>query len=588
MLPGPRLLILIALAMSACLPGRALAQDGFKILILNSYDGNAMPYAQVLEVFKSELQAGRTGQVAFRELDLQERGEIDPNYDQLLEQLIQLHYTESPPDVVYAIGPPAVLFWLNQRRESPWDVPLIATAGEFALSDLEFRPGDTVVVTPFSFVDQLEAIHRLRPQAKHILMVFGSSSHERGLAALARQQLTVFEDRMSFEYTNDMSLAEIRDRLRNLDPDAAVFYGVFDTDINGVVLSNHSGLDLVRSISTAPVFGVFDDQLGRGIVGGRLFRLNRMAFEAALAAREVERGIQNELKRIRVERSSPEFDWRELQLWGIDSSLLPDGSTVRFKPQGIWEQYSNWIMITAAVLLSLSLLVIFLALQGQRLRQAQTVSSRLGRKLISAQEDERRLIARELHDDLSQQLASLAIDVGYVSAKQGSGEANKVLNELVPRLVGISKDVHDLSYRLHPSMLDDLGLLAALQAEADRFRRRSSAEIIERFGSVPDNMSRDTAICVYRIAQEALNNAIKHAGATVIELALTTDEGAVTLNVADDGVGFDDTSSTAGVGLGLSSMQERAQLAGGVLRISSRPGKGTRVKLVVPLNGGSL
>ncbi len=586
--PGPRLLILIALAMSACLPGRALAEDGFKVLILNSYDGSAMPYAQVLEVFKSELQAGRTGQVAFREFDLQERGALDPNYDQLLVELIQYHYTESPPDVVFAIGPPAVLFWLNQRRSNPWDVPLIAAAGEFALSGMEFQSGDTVVVTPFSFVDQLETIHRLRPQAKHILMVFGSSSHERGLAALARQQLTVFEDRISFEYTNDMSLAEIRDRLENLGPDAAVFYGVFDTDINGVVLSNYSGLNLVRSVSTAPVFGVFDDQLGRGIIGGRLFQLNRMASEAARAAREVEQGIHNELKRIRVERSSPEFDWRELQFWGIDSRLLPAGSTIRFKPPGIWAQYSNWIMIAAVVFLSLSLLVVFLALQGQRLKQAQAFSSRLGRKLISAQENERRLIARELHDDLSQRLASLAIDVGYVSARRGSEEADKVLNELAPRLVGISKDVHDLSYRLHPSMLEDLGLLAALQAEADRFRRHCSAEIIEEFETLPSNMNRDTALCVYRIAQEALNNAIKHAGATLIKISVAEREGAVTLSVADDGAGFDDTATTKGAGLGLSSMHERAELAGGVLRIDSRPGRGTKVKLVVPLNGGSL
>jgi signal transduction histidine kinase len=151
--------------------------------------------------------------------------------------------------------------------------------------------------------------------------------------------------------------------------------------------------------------------------------------------------------------------------------------------------------------------------------------------------------------------------------------------------VRISRDAHDLSYRLHPSLVEDLGVGAALRAECERLSRRTDATIRENICEVSKAVAGDAALCVYRIAQEALTNAIRHAGADTIEISLDSDSHALRLQVRDNGVGFDLADGLAGSSLGLSSMKERAQLAGGSLTIQTQRGNGTTVSAVVPCGG---
>jgi len=239
------------------------------------------------------------------------------------------------------------------------------------------------------------------------------------------------------------------------------------------------------------------------------------------------------------------------------------------------------------VIAALLLLISALLMQNRRRRRAERVSNRLGRRLISAQEDERRYLARELHDDLSQRLARVAIDASFVASSPDSDAASEVLQNLHPELVRISKDVHDMSYRLHPALIDDLGLVAALQTECERLRRYTDTVIFEQFDEIPKQIRPDVALCIYRIVQEAINNAVKYASADTIEIMLECREDTLVLNVRDNGIGFNVNRVTEQSGLGLSSMRERAQLAGGSWEIRSQPGKGTTVSATVPLSGAA-
>jgi len=331
------------------------------------------------------------------------------------------------------------------------------------------------------------------------------------------------------------------------------------------------------------VFGPYDDQLGQGIVGGSLIRLTDVGIEMAATAQEVLATRPSVYVKKTLGLSPPTYDWRELQAWGIARSQLPADSTILFKPPGFWEQYRGWILIALIVFTAQALLITSLLVQHRRRRHAEQGRSRLGRRLISAQEDERRMIARELHDDLSQRLARLAIDTSYVMSNQGSDAAKEVLQDIQPELVRISEDVHDMSYRLHPSLIEDLGLLAALQTECERMRRYTDAVIIEQIDEIREKIPSTLALCLYRIAQEAINNAIKYAEADTIELILEREQRTLVLTVRDDGKGFDPTPETLQSGLGLSSMHERAEIEGGSLEIRSRPGKGTTVSVIMPM-----
>jgi signal transduction histidine kinase len=339
---------------------------------------------------------------------------------------------------------------------------------------------------------------------------------------------------------------------------------------------------LLRAASSAPVFGMFYEQLGHGIVGGRLMRVSEIGREAARSAAEILREGAARNPRKLVETSAPTYDWRELQAWNIDPDRLQPGSIVQFKPPSLLEQYFGWVVLIALALLVQSLLVGALLLQHRRRRRAELASRDLGSRLINAHEEERRRIARELHDDLSQRLARLSIDASYVAGNPGTEASHEILQNMQPELVRVSKDVHDMSYRLHPSLLEDLGLAPALQAECDRLRRRSGVRIVERIGELPAQLPQDVALCIYRIAQEALHNAIRHAKAGTIEIAVENGAQALSLTVRDDGLGFDAADSSTRSGLGLSSMRERARLAGGSLQIRSRPGHGATVSFTLP------
>jgi PAS domain S-box-containing protein len=216
-------------------------------------------------------------------------------------------------------------------------------------------------------------------------------------------------------------------------------------------------------------------------------------------------------------------------------------------------------------------------------RAALEVSHReiqqLAGRLLTAHEDERRRLARELHDDLTQRLARLAIDAGRM---ENAADAPAGVRPLREDLVRLSEDVHALSYRLHPSVLDDLGLVEALKAECDRVARHGDLCVDVEASAVPAALPADTALCLFRVAQEALSNAVRHAHASAVTLVLSPSGKGLQLAVSDNGGGFDPERARDHVSLGLASMRERVKLLNGDLDIESTPGRGTTVIAWVP------
>ena len=203
----------------------------------------------------------------------------------------------------------------------------------------------------------------------------------------------------------------------------------------------------------------------------------------------------------------------------------------------------------------------------------------LSGRLLTAHEDERRRLARELHDDLTQRLARLAIDAGKL--EQG-GEVEGNAAGMRKELVRLSEDVHALSYRLHPSMLDDLGLVEALRAECDRVEQHGALRVEVDATHVPDKLPADTSLCLFRVAQEALNNASRHARASAVTVLLSQSDNGIRLAISDNGVGFLAAGTRTRASLGLASMRERVRLQRGHIDIESTPGRGTTVVAWVP------
>jgi signal transduction histidine kinase len=223
----------------------------------------------------------------------------------------------------------------------------------------------------------------------------------------------------------------------------------------------------------------------------------------------------------------------------------------------------------------------------QSLRQAREGLRRLAAKLLGAQEEERRRIAREMHDDWTQRLALLGIDMVKMEKHLGTPEtALPLLSTMQQQLVSLSEDMHALSRQLHPSILDDLGLVEALRSECSSFSHREGIAVVYRADEVSPALSNDVALGIYRVAQEALRNIAKHAAIKEASVSLVATDTELRLRVHDCGVGFDLTQHPAQPGLGLSSMEERVRLVRGHLSVTSAPGQGTMVEVSVPRNAG--
>jgi signal transduction histidine kinase len=221
--------------------------------------------------------------------------------------------------------------------------------------------------------------------------------------------------------------------------------------------------------------------------------------------------------------------------------------------------------------------------QAAKRKQVEEARTELLRRLVRAQETEHRRIARELHDDLTQRLAVLAIDAGALEQLPGCppdiGNRARGMRE---QLAALSESVHSLSRQLHPSILDDLGLVDALRSECFSLAQRDGIAVEYDARHVPADLPRDVTLCVYRVAQEALRNVARHAQSFRAVVRLVANERELVLSVRDWGVGFE--AATRGkTGIGLESMRERARLIQARLTVRSRPGEGTKVTVRVPL-----
>ena len=204
--------------------------------------------------------------------------------------------------------------------------------------------------------------------------------------------------------------------------------------------------------------------------------------------------------------------------------------------------------------------------------------------MVDAQETERRSISRELHDEVGQALGLLLLDAGRLSKQLASSDEKG--QENVQRIKTLAErtlqEVRNMALLLRPSMLDDLGLVAAVEWYARETSRRGETEVEVRSESVTEDLADEVKLCVYRVVQEALNNAQRHAHAKNVAVELTQADGTIRVKIADDGSGFDAKRTR---GMGLLGMEERVKRLGGRIKVESQPGTGTTIEAELPLTG---
>ena len=556
------------------------------VLILNEV-GLAHPASAVVtQELMSELERNRHYQVEFyiESLNSTLFGEKGPRG---AESLLIQQYQNYKLDAIIAMGPEAIRFLSRVSSSFLPDVPIVFCGsteeqagrpkldGRFTGSWLRFEPAKT-----------LDAALRLFPQTRHVVIVGGTSEFDKGVQAITKASLYTYPVPLDFTYLTDIEMSSLLDRLHHLPSRTVVLYLTFFLDAAGTQFLNATtALPLVSEAANAPVFGVADGYLGHGAVGGYVVSF---AEQGRIAARMVSEILDGRKVRDIPIVSGPNFymfDWKQLQRWGLSESALPVGSVVLNREPTLWEQ-AKWTLLTGVlVMLALGSLVIYLLHERNQLAQARSQQIRLSGMLINSQEDERRRLASELHDDFSQRLAilSLGLETATELVSQSPEEANRQLHELLNSAGELGADLHTFSHRLHSSTLERLGLVPGVGAFCKEFTAQKGVKVLFSHKNVPGNVPADTALCLFRVVQEGLRNVKKHSGASQAKVTLAQQNGYLHLSISDDGAGFDPEDAVGRQGIGIFTMEERARLIGARFQVRSEPHQGTQIDVWAPV-----
>ena len=240
------------------------------------------------------------------------------------------------------------------------------------------------------------------------------------------------------------------------------------------------------------------------------------------------------------------------------------------------------LALGSALLLALGCVVYIVRIERQnQLRYLEIVA--LSARLVDAQETERRTISRELHDQVGQTLNALLVDAANLARRLSPDDeaSQSYLNNIRSFADSSVNSIRDIALLLRPSMLDDLGLIPALEWQARETSRRTGIDVRVSAENVDDSLPDAIRTCVYRVVQEALQNVSRHSGASHVKITVQRPKGTVSLAIEDDGAGFNPRRTR---GMGLLGMEERVRQLGGKLEVQSQPGKGTTLRVSIPVS----
>jgi signal transduction histidine kinase len=573
---------LVLLALVTCSASAAVPK---RILILDSFGRDVAPFNAAVSSFRTTLAKEMGEPVDIYEASLDKARFAEPEKEGPFIEFLRSRFESRQLDLVVPIGAPAVKFVAQHRDRLFPNSPIVYTGADPRMLPPGLLQSNATLVTQrVNLSGIIEDILQLRPDTTNVVVVFGASPLEKYWVGECHREFQSFTNRTGFTWFDNLSLDEMCERSAALPPHSFILFGMFVLDAALVPYDNDNALDRLRAAANAPIFAYFESEFGRGAIGGRLYHDSEVGVRAARAGIRILHGERAErIPSQIIDNERPIYDWRELRRWGISEAQLPAGSVIEFRQPTLWELY-RWriVGIVLICLLQTGLIVFLLINRAQRLR-AENAARHLSGRLIQVQEEERARVARELHDDVTQRLARLAIDAGRVERGANGARPVEMILGLRDELIRLSEDVHTLSYRLHPSVLDDLGLAEGLKAECDRFSGQESIPCEVKLRDVPDAIPPDVALCLFRIAQGALRNVARHAKARQAQLVLRGVDDGVQLAVHDDGIGFEPAVMRNRPSIGLASMRERVYLLGGELDIESAPSRGTTIVAWLPL-----
>ncbi len=448
------------------------------------------------------------------------------------------------------------------------------------------QPGKVAVHFQVDFSKTITAARHLQPDAQRVIVIAGAGYGDPVLLGETRDQLKGLD--IPVQYVDGADVNTLEKLVTQLPPKTLIYLITYSHDGKGNIYETPNVVASLSRLSTAPIFIAADTSIGHGAVGGYVVNFERVgATVADIAVQDLEGKAPAQILIPPDQTANYIFDWRELKRWGFHERDLPPGSIVEFKVPTIWEQY-RWRIIGILVLLVLqSVLIVGLLISRRRRKKAEASLRDMTGRLLESQDEERRRIARDLHDGTGQHLSGMALTIGQVLADfpPGHDRLRKLLQDSHIASRQALDEVRTVSYVLHPPILDGLGLVPALRWYLDGLEKRTSLKIDFESPAEVSHLSPEAERALFRIVQESVTNVLRHSGGTAIRVELSKNAKGVTLEIDDNGQGMstEQLSQLEGastLGVGIAGMRERVRQLGGSFQIQSGL-HGTRVLVTV-------
>ena len=514
-----------------------------------------------------------------------------------LAEYIRLKYVGRRIEVVMAIADPALRFALDHRPELFPQAAIVYSGIAIPKAPSADTGGITGELRAGAYVETLELALTLHRSTSQVFVI--ARGQDPRNAAAVHAALDAHQWPVRLVYLEPPSIGDLLAAVAAIPPDSLVLYVWYVESKGGL---DHPIEDFARRVAdaaTVPVYGTNERYIGTGVVGGVVRSRHQTGRRMAEMARQIIGGTRAEDIPIEYPTLAPIIDWRQIRRWGITPSQLPDGSDIRFKEPTPWESYR--VPIIAIVLVIAGQLVLIAGLMTQHARRHRAEQAlvakeatlrtsydrikNLAARLIDAQEKTRAAIARDLHDDICQDLVALSLAICRLRQSPLSIHSVRIqqeLSKLQHWTQTLADGVRRLSHDLHPATLGLLGLAPAIRGHCIEIRKRQGADVCFTAADDLGEIDRVVAVGLFRMAQEALRNGIVHGRARHLAVSIARSGDDIELTVNDDGAGFDPGACRNGTGLGLVSMEERANALGGQVDVTSVAGAGTTVFVRVP------
>jgi len=527
-----------------------------------------------------------------------------------VDYIRSLYADRAPPDLVMSVGGPAAAFARQYRGQLFPQAPLLfASVDERYLRSAPLNNNETAVAVINDFPRLVDDILQVLPDTKQVFMIVGSGSLGQFWRRVLEGEFTRFRDRVTFIWSDDLSLTDILSRVASLPSHSAIVYLTFGTDALGGAYADEQVLAGLHAAAKAPMFGAFTPLFGHGIVGGSLMSIGGLARNTADVASQILNGAPPSTLRTRAQSpGEPTFDWRELQRWGIPESRLPAGSVVHFRSPSLWDEYKRAVLAAVAALIFQSLLIAWLLYERRARQRAEIESHR--NLALAADADRRQTIAAltsSISHELKQPLSSIlhnaqALQIAAERSQSPLGPAEEILADIKAEAVLAAQIIerHRLWLRTHQiqkTTVDIRSVISdslALVAHDVAIRQ---IETILDLSSTPCMVSGDPVLLV-QVLVNLLRNAVDALAETPlgtrrITIGSKVSSADVEVWVHDTGSGLSAglldnlfspfvTTKPHGLGIGLAITQGIVHAHDGTITAHNNPDAGATFTVVLP------